>query len=299
MKRTGSIGSWVGPAVTRARLPASGRAAGARRAMMASKIAAGSAMRPGPYSPQAISPSSGPTMADAVGDQALDIALHGGVLPHPHVHGRGHQHRLVGGQQHGGGQVARPWPWAALAIRSAVAGATTTRSAERDRAMWSISASSVCENRSWRTFTNSRPGRRATSGRDELRPAGGSFGWGTPMPGSFFSRRVRPAPAPCRPAMPPPTIRRRPEAGQWRPADLRPQGQCLRGGLARRRAPHDVQARRGRVLLGRTEDPRGSTGLGVERAGEGSGRERVKGANSSWSPHACLPRPWTHGWSGW
>ena len=29
----------------------------------------------------------------------------GGVLPHPHVHGRRHQHRLVGGQQHGGGEV--------------------------------------------------------------------------------------------------------------------------------------------------------------------------------------------------
>ena len=36
-------------------------------------------------------------------------------------------------------------PLAALAIRSAVAGATTTRSAERDSSMWPISASSVSE----------------------------------------------------------------------------------------------------------------------------------------------------------
>ena len=39
-------------------------------------------------------------------------------------------------------------PCAALAIRSAVAGATTIRSAERDSSMWPISASSVRENSS-------------------------------------------------------------------------------------------------------------------------------------------------------
>ena len=45
------------------------------------------------------------------------------------------------------------WPPASLAIRSAVAGATTTRSAERDSWIWPISASSVRLNRSWKTFS--------------------------------------------------------------------------------------------------------------------------------------------------
>lgn len=39
-------------------------------------------------------------------------------------------------------------PVAILAMRSAVAGATTIRSVERDSAIWPISASSVSENRS-------------------------------------------------------------------------------------------------------------------------------------------------------
>ena len=40
-------------------------------------------------------------------------------------------------------------PAAIFAIRLAVAGATTTRSASRDSRIWPISASSVSENRSW------------------------------------------------------------------------------------------------------------------------------------------------------
>ncbi len=44
-------------------------------------------------------------------------------------------------------------PAAALAIRSAVAGATTTRSAERESSMWPISASSVSDSSAWWTFS--------------------------------------------------------------------------------------------------------------------------------------------------
>ena len=58
MKRTGSIGSWVGPDVTSTRLPLSGPSDSAAEA--ASTICIGSTIRPAPYSPQAMSPSSGP-----------------------------------------------------------------------------------------------------------------------------------------------------------------------------------------------------------------------------------------------
>ena len=54
-------GRGLGPAVTRTFLPLSGCARGARAASMAATISAGSAMRPNPYSPQAMSPSLGPT----------------------------------------------------------------------------------------------------------------------------------------------------------------------------------------------------------------------------------------------
>lgn len=59
MKRTGSIGSWVGPAVTMTFLPLRGRVldkAGLSCCIMCS----GSSMRPFPVSPQASSPLSGP-----------------------------------------------------------------------------------------------------------------------------------------------------------------------------------------------------------------------------------------------
>ena len=64
--RTGSIGSWVGPAVIRTCLPASGPGspasmaiAGPSSGLMRSRMSVGSGSRPGPNSPQAIGPSSG------------------------------------------------------------------------------------------------------------------------------------------------------------------------------------------------------------------------------------------------
>ena len=116
--------------------------------MIASKIAAGSAIRPGPYSPQAISPSSGPT---SVTPSAFSRARLRWVA------GCSHIRTFIAGAISTGLSVASRTvearssqsPFAALAIRSAVAGATTSRSASRDSSMWPISLSSVSENRSW------------------------------------------------------------------------------------------------------------------------------------------------------
>ena len=147
-RRTGSMGSAVGPAVTRARLPVSGPgAAPPNAAWITAKISAGSAMRPGPNSPQAIAPSSGPTNCTP---SAFRVARFRWVAAWVHMR------TFLAGAISTGLSVANrvvearspARPCAALAIRSAVAGATTTRSADRDSSMWPISASSVSENSS-------------------------------------------------------------------------------------------------------------------------------------------------------
>ena len=46
-----------------------------------------------------------PDEADAVGGELLDVAARRRMRPHARVHGRRDQHRLVGGEQHGGGEV--------------------------------------------------------------------------------------------------------------------------------------------------------------------------------------------------
>ncbi len=115
---------------------------------MAAKIVSGSAIRPGPYSPQAMAPSSGPTMETP---SCFKVARFRWVA------GCSHMRTFMAGAISTALSVASrvvearssAWPLAALAIRSAVAGATTTRSAERDSSMWPISCSSVRENSSW------------------------------------------------------------------------------------------------------------------------------------------------------
>jgi len=44
---------------------------------------------------------------DPIARQTRQIALRGGVLPHPHIHRRRDQHPFVGGQQQGRGQIIR------------------------------------------------------------------------------------------------------------------------------------------------------------------------------------------------
>ena len=65
-------------------------------------------------------------------------------------------------------------PWAILAMRSAVAGATTMRSASRDSWIWPISASSLRSKRSVKTLLLGE--RREGERRDELRAALGQNG---------------------------------------------------------------------------------------------------------------------------
>ena len=99
-------------------------------------------MRPGPNSPQAMSPSFGPTNSTP---SRFSVARFLCVAAWFHIR------TFIAGAISTGLSVASKVvearssarPAAALAIRSAVAGATTTRSAERDSSIWPISASSV------------------------------------------------------------------------------------------------------------------------------------------------------------
>ena len=155
MKRTGSIGSRVGPAVITTFRPASERWGGARALVMASTISTGSAIRPGPNSPHAISPSPGPTKRIPRDFSVATLAS---------VAGCRHIRTFMAGATRTGLSVASKAvearssarPCAILAMRSAVAGATTRRSAARDSWMWPISISSVRLNRAVCTFSPER-----------------------------------------------------------------------------------------------------------------------------------------------
>ena len=139
--RTGSIGSWVGPAVTMTCLPASGPGPPSA-ASIAARIASGSGSRPGPYSPQAISPSSGSRMVTPSARSRATLRF---VASCCHIRtfiaGAASTFLSVASSR----VVARSSaiPAAIFASRSAVAGQTTTRSASRDSWIWPISASSL------------------------------------------------------------------------------------------------------------------------------------------------------------
>ena len=143
MNLTGSIGSCVGPEVTSTCRPSKGPSASTLR--IASKIASGSAIRPGPNSPQAISPSSGPTNRTP---SACTWAMLRWVAACSHIR------TFIAGATSTGVSVASnrvearssARPPAILASKSAVPGATTIRSALRDNSICPISASSVRSN---------------------------------------------------------------------------------------------------------------------------------------------------------
>ena len=129
IKRTGSMGSCVGPEVIRMCLPLSGPPRSTFA--MAARIASGSAIRPGPYSPQAISPSSGPTICTPSANNCARLRRVAGCC---------HIRTFIAGAMRTGVSVASrsvearssALPVANLAIRSAVAGAITIRSAVRE-----------------------------------------------------------------------------------------------------------------------------------------------------------------------
>ena len=151
-------------------LPFSGPSAS--RISTAATISSGSAIRPGPYSPHAISPSLGPTMAMPSPLRVAKLRL---------VAACSHIRTFIAGAIKTGVSVANNKvearsfanPCAIFAIKSAVAGATTTKSATRLSWIWPISASSPKSNRSRKTLlpakadtdkgvTNSSPARVKT-----------------------------------------------------------------------------------------------------------------------------------------
>ena len=89
------------------RLPASGRLRPARAApRRPPTISSGSAMRPTPASPRsAISPALGPTSATPSAASWARLRRVAALRPHARVHRRREQHRLVGREQHRGGEI--------------------------------------------------------------------------------------------------------------------------------------------------------------------------------------------------
>ena len=102
-KRTASSGSRVPPAVTSTRLPA--RLPGASSCSARRAISAGSAIRPTPHSPSAVSPSSGPTSSTPRATQRLGVRAGRRVRPHARVHRRRDEHRPAVGERSLGEQV--------------------------------------------------------------------------------------------------------------------------------------------------------------------------------------------------
>ena len=131
--------------------PRAARAASPRSFSIAATIACGSAMRPGPYSPHAISPSSGPTKRF----RRRSVAT---LRSSPDAATSAHSWRAPRApacrwQAARSGRDRSARPCAILARRSAVAGATTTRSASRDSRICPISASSLRSKSSVKTFS--------------------------------------------------------------------------------------------------------------------------------------------------
>ena len=141
---TGSSGSRVGPAVTRACRPL--RFIFGDSTLNFAHDHRHIRQAPGPNSPR---PSgrhpSTPSHRPRAGGRHCFVA----ACSHPHIHRRTIS-RLNGGEQRGGGghrETIR-----GLRHRSAVAGQTITRSAERDSSICPISVSSVRSNSSEKTF---------------------------------------------------------------------------------------------------------------------------------------------------
>jgi hypothetical protein len=135
MPRTGSIGSKVGPAVTSTRLPASGF--GRKKPISSSSNSSGSSMRPSPTSPQACSPLAGPRMCVPSARSCATLRC---------VAGCAHISRFIAGAisnghdssgraRHSRLSRSSARPCSSFAMKSALAGATSTASACRVRLM--------------------------------------------------------------------------------------------------------------------------------------------------------------------
>ena len=127
-------------------------ARGCEMRSIAATISEGSAIRPGPYSPHAISPLIRPDTSTPSPLSGARLRWRRRMVPHAHVHRRRDQHLLVGGKERRRGKIIGK-AVAILAMRSALAGATTSRSAARDNSICPISTSSVRLKRSVWTFS--------------------------------------------------------------------------------------------------------------------------------------------------
>ena len=106
MKRTGSIGSRVPPAVTTTRSPVRSCSCSAVRSpSMAATIVLGLGQAAGADVAAGQAAGLGLDDVHATGAQQAQVVLHRRVLPHLGVHGRAHEHRRPGGEQHVGEQV--------------------------------------------------------------------------------------------------------------------------------------------------------------------------------------------------
>jgi hypothetical protein len=144
--RYSAPGRWVHASGPRSPAHAAPPAARAQRRPIAATISSGSAIRPGPNSPQAMSPSFGPTVSTPSPCSAPGCAGSPGAPTSAHS-SRARSAPLVGRHQQGRGQIIG-MPARHLGHQIGGAGATTTRSAARDSWIWPISASSVRSNRS-------------------------------------------------------------------------------------------------------------------------------------------------------
>ena len=133
--RTGSIGSKVGPAVISTRLPSS--AFGSKNATSSSSSSSGSSMRPSPTSPQACSPLPTPsTLApSAVICRRLRCVAGCDHISRFIAGATSSGQRSIGRARHSSDSRSDAAPCASCAIKSALAGATSTASASRVRLM--------------------------------------------------------------------------------------------------------------------------------------------------------------------
>ena len=143
MKRTGSMRSTVGPAVTSTVRPERSERFGASSASRAATICSGSDMRPTSASPQARKPVSGPTKCAPRPRRVSRFAC---------VAGFRHMAAFIAGANSTGAALATSvvdsrssaMPQAVLARMLAVAGATTIASAHLASATWPISYLRSC-----------------------------------------------------------------------------------------------------------------------------------------------------------
>ena len=167
----------------------------------AAAISSGSAIRPMPASPaSAISPAFGPTTATPSPASCARLRW---------VAGCSHIRGFIAGATSIGRSVASStaqarssaWPPAILASRSAVAGATTIRSASRASLMWPTSNSVVGSNRS----VNARSAESALADRGVMNSRAARVRMQRTASPRSFSRRMRSSDLYA--AMPPPMIR--------------------------------------------------------------------------------------------